>query len=133
MLMAGLKTGQERARGDILILGLKSPSQSLVTTVLQALDRGLPLGHALDRGYHIHLPLTVDVELTTGWSKRFFSINATRSGKQAKMNACHTCTHLPVPTGFRDRQGKGSPALRLRVSGRHGDQGFRRPVYHFCI
>lgn len=116
--MAALKRGQERARGGVLILGLKSPSQSLVTTVLHALATGLPLGHSLDCGYHIHLPLTVDVELTTGWSRRLFFINTT--GRRE-----------PVATGFCDRQ--GSPALRLRVSRRPSDQGFRHPIYHFGI
>lgn len=82
--MAGLKTGQERARGGVLILGLKSPSQSLVTTILQTLATGRPLGHSLDCGYHIHLPLTVGVELTTGCSKGLSFINATGRGEQSR-------------------------------------------------
>lgn len=88
--MAALKTGQERARGGVLILGLKSPSQSLVTTVLHALATGLPLGHSLDCGYHIHLPLTVDVELTTGWSRRLFFINTTGRREQSRARLSHT-------------------------------------------
>lgn len=48
MLMAGLTTGRESAGGGVLVLGFKARFQSLVTTLLQALDTDLPLGRSLD-------------------------------------------------------------------------------------
>lgn len=81
---------------------------------------GLPLGHSLDCGFPIHLPLMVDVKLTISWSKSWAFLYKRPRERRAAKNECCTHTHSPVPTGFCDRQGKVSPAPR-EAEGFQGD------------
>lgn len=114
MCANGRKQDGESTGGGVLTLGLKPP--------FSYYGHRPALGSSLDCGSHI-LPLIGDVKLAlAGVRPEAFPYKRHRGWgggggrEQPRVSGCctHSRRHSPVPTGFCDRQGKGSPAPRLR-------------------
>lgn len=101
----GRKQDGESTEGGVLTLGLKPPFQLLWTqTCLGKLSR-LQLAHSS--------PADGGCEAGLGWIRpEAFPYKRHRGREQPRVSGCctHSRRHSPVPTGFCDRQGKGSPA-----------------------